>query len=51
VLACIALVPQPTVAALLAGVEAGLGVAAVLSLGGVDPHLYVDPSSHVIYRR
>jgi len=50
-LACIALVPQPTLAALLAGVEAGLGVAAVLSLGRIDPGLYVDPRSSVVYRR
>ena len=50
-LACIALIPQPTLAALLAGVEAGLGVAAVLSLGGADPRLYVDPRSSVYYRR
>jgi hypothetical protein len=51
VLACIALIPQPTLAALLAGVEAGLGMAAVLSLGGADPRLYVDPRSSVYYRR
>ncbi len=51
VLAGIALVPQPTLAALLAGVEAGLGVAGVLSLGRIDPALYVDPASHVVYRR
>jgi hypothetical protein len=51
VLACIALVPQPTLAALLAGVEAGLGVAALLSLGRIDPGLYVDPRSNVVYRR
>ena len=51
VLGCIALIPQPTLAALLAGVEAGLGVAALLSLGHVDPALYVDPASSVYYRR
>jgi hypothetical protein len=51
VLGCIAMIPQPTLAALLAGVEAGLGVAAVLSLGHVDPALYVDPASSVYYRR
>jgi len=51
VLAGIALVPQPTLAALLAGVEAGLGVAALLSLGRIDSTLYVDPRSHVVYRR
>ena len=51
VLACAALVPQPTLAALLAGVEAGLGAAALLSLGRIDPKLYVDPRSDVVYRR
>ena len=51
VLAAIALVPQPTLAALLAGVEAGLGVAAVLSLSRVDGALYVDPRTRTIYRR
>jgi hypothetical protein len=51
VLAGIALVPQPTLAALLAGVEAGLGVAALLSLGRIDSTLHVDPRSHVVYRR
>lgn len=50
VLACIALVPQPTLAALLAGVEAGLGVAALLSLGRVDGALYVDPRTRALYR-
>ena len=49
-LAAIALVPQPTLAALLAGVEAGLGVAAVLSLSRVDGTLYVDPRTRTIYR-
>lgn len=51
VLAAIALVPQPTLAALLAGVEAGLGVAAVLSLSRVDGTLYIDPRTRMIYRR
>jgi hypothetical protein len=51
VLACVALVPQPTLAARLAGVEAGLGVAALLSLGRIDPELYVDPRRNVVYRR
>jgi hypothetical protein len=51
VLACIALVAQPTLAALLAGVEGGLGVAALLSLGRIDAGLYVDPRSNVVYRR
>lgn len=51
VLALITLVPQPTLAALLAGVCAGLGVAAGLWLPRIDPTLYVDPKSGVVYRR
>ena len=51
VLGLVALVPQPTLAALLAGVEAGLGAAALISLGRVDASLYVDPKSHAVYRR
>jgi len=51
VLALITLVPQPTLTALLAGVCAGLGVAAALSLPRIDPALYVDPQSDIVYRR
>ena len=51
VLGCVALFFEPTLAALLAGVEAGLGVAALLSLGRIDPALLVDPRSSVVYRR
>ena len=51
VLALITLMPQPTLTALLAGVCAGLGVAAGLSLPRIDPTLYVDPRSQRIYRR
>lgn len=51
VLALIALATQPTLAALLAGIEAGLGVAAALSLARVDRSLYVDPRQRVVYRR
>ena len=50
-LTLIALAPQPTLAALLAGVEAGLGVAALISLGRVDPSLYIEPKSRAVYRR
>jgi hypothetical protein len=50
VLALITLVPRPTLAALLAGVCAGLGVAAALSLPRIDPGLYVDPRSNHLYR-
>jgi hypothetical protein len=51
VLAVIALFSEATLGALLAGIEAGLGVAAALSLLRVDPALYVDPRSRVVYRR
>jgi hypothetical protein len=51
VLAVIALFFEPTLGALLAGIEAGLGVAAALSLLRIDPALYVDPRSRAIYRR
>ena len=51
ILAAIALVPQPTLAALLGGVSAGLGLAALISVWTVDPSLYVEPRSRVVYRR
>lgn len=51
VLALITLVPQPTLTALLAGVCAGLGVAAALSLPRIDPALHVDPRSQILYRK
>lgn len=50
VLAAIALEPQPTLAALLGGVSAGLGLAALISVGRIDPSLYADPKSGVVYR-
>ncbi len=51
VLALVTLVPQPTLTALLAGLCAGLGVAAALSLPRIDPALYYDPHSRTLYRR
>ena len=51
VLALVALVPQPVLAALLAGVCAGLGVASLISLTRIDHGLFVDPASRVIYHR
>lgn len=50
-LALIALAIQPTLGALLAGIEAGLGVGAALSLSWIDPTLYLDPRSRALYRR
>ncbi|SRR6266566_3188439 len=50
ILAAIALVPQPTLAALLGGVSAGLGLAALISLPRVDRRLYVEPRGRTVYR-
>jgi hypothetical protein len=51
VLAAIALVPQPALAAFLGGISAGLGLAALIAVWSLDPGLYVDPKSRVVYRR
>jgi hypothetical protein len=51
VLAAVALVPEPVLAALLGGVSAGLGLAGALSALRTDPTLYVDPRRGVVYRR
>jgi hypothetical protein len=51
VLAAIAAFPSPTLTALLGGVCAGLGVAALLSLPGIDPALLYDPRRQIVYRR
>lgn len=51
VLAAVALVPEPTLAALLAGIEEGLGVAALIALLRIDPALYVDLRNQAVYRR
>lgn len=51
VLALVAAAFRPVLAALLAGVCAGLGVAALLSLGRIDPSLHVDPETDAVYRR
>jgi hypothetical protein len=50
VLAAIAVVPAPALAALLGGVSAGLGLVALLALPRVDPALLVDPGNGVLYR-
>lgn len=51
ILAAIAVVPQPVLAALLGGASAGLGLAALVSLPRIDRALFVDARSRVIYRR
>ena len=50
-LALVAAAFRPVLAALLAGVCAGLGVAALLSLGRIDPSLHVDPKTDADYPR
>lgn len=51
VLAAIAIVVNPVLGALLAGVCAGLGLASLISLTRIDPRLHADPRSQVVYRR
>jgi hypothetical protein len=51
VLAAMALVIQPTLAAVLGGISAGLGAAGALYAVRADPDLYVEPQSGVVYRR
>ena len=51
VLAAIAVVPYPVLAAFLGGVSAGLGVGALASVPRIDPTLLLDPRSGVVYRR
>lgn len=50
VLAAIAVAPSPTLAALLGGVSAGLGVATAISVPAIEPTLAVEPRSHAVYR-
>jgi hypothetical protein len=50
-LAVVALFVEPVLAALLAGVCAGLGLASLISLARIDPRLYADPKSRVIYQQ
>ena len=50
-LAAVALVFQPTLTALLAGVLAGLGVAALGVAYGIDSRLYLDPRTRAVFRR
>ena len=50
-LAAIALVFQPTLAAFLGGISAGLGVAGALYAFRADPSLFVEPKTGVVYRR
>jgi hypothetical protein len=51
ILAAIAVVPSPALAAFLGGISAGLGAAGALRAARTDPALYVDPRRGVVYRR
>ena len=50
-LAAVSLAFEPTLAALLGGISAGLGIAGALYALRADPSLYVEPKSGVVYRR
>lgn len=51
VLAALTLAFQPTLTALLAGLLAGMGIAALFAVYGVDGRLYLDPRTGGVFRR
>jgi hypothetical protein len=51
VLAAVTLAFNPALTALLAGILAGLGVAALLYAYGVDGRLYLDPRGGALFRK
>jgi hypothetical protein len=51
VLALVSLFGRATLTALLAGILAGLGIGALLSLRRIEPNIYVDPRGRVLYRK
>lgn len=51
ILAAITLAFQPTLAALLAGILAGLGLAAAFRAYAIDGSLYVDPHGGELFRK
>jgi hypothetical protein len=51
VLAAIALLFQPALTALLAGLLAGMGVASLVALCGIDGRLYLDPRTGGVFRK
>ena len=51
VLAAVILVFDQTLTALLGGVLAGLGIAALLAAYSIDGQLYVDPRRGVVFRK
>lgn len=50
-LAAVTLAFEPTLSALCGGILAGLGLAALLRLRGVDPALYLDPRRRAVFRK
>lgn len=51
VLAAVTLAFNPTLTALLAGILAGLGLAALLRGYGIDGRLYLEPRTRSLFRR
>lgn len=51
VLAAVSLPGRPILSALMAGIVAGLGIAALISLNGAAPDLYVDARSGALFRK
>jgi hypothetical protein len=51
VLAAVILPFRPTLAALLAGILAGLGLAALYAAYGYDDRLYVEPRRQLVFRK
>ena len=51
VLAAVTLAFNPTLTALLAGILAGLGLAALLAAYSIDRSLYVDPRRGALFRK
>ena len=51
ILAAVILPFRPTLAALLAGILAGLGIAALYTAYGFDDRLYVEPRRHLVFRK
>lgn len=51
VLAAIAVIPYPALAAFLGGISAGLGLAGALSAIRTDPELFVEVRRGVLYRK
>lgn len=51
ILAAVTLAFNPTLTALLAGILAGLGLAALYAAYGLDDRLYVEPRQRLVFRK